>query len=94
MSYTICFDLVFFGQTNWEINGIHKDYRPSSANICSRAPVYSEKIGTRSRLKFQLLMNLSFLVPDALSFVPNDVFRGIVETVKNDIETILFRTKN
>ncbi|XP_038891182.1 uncharacterized protein LOC120080556 [Benincasa hispida] len=66
--------------TNWEINGIHKDYRPSYANVCSRGAIYSEKIGTRSHLKFKLLINLSFLVPYVLNFVSNDVLQSIVKT--------------
>ncbi|XP_022961709.1 uncharacterized protein LOC111462397 [Cucurbita moschata] len=65
--------------TNWELNGIHRDYRPSSANVCSRGAIYSEKFGIRSRLKFQLQINLSFHIPDALTFVPKDVFQSIVE---------------
>ncbi|XP_050946015.1 uncharacterized protein LOC103498744 [Cucumis melo] len=73
--------VLHFEMTNWEINGINKDYRPSSANVCSHGVIYREKIGTRSCLKFRLVIDLSFLVPDALHFVPNDVLRGMIMTV-------------
>ncbi|CAK9308992.1 unnamed protein product [Citrullus colocynthis] len=79
--------------TKWRINGIHKDYMPSSANVCSKGAIYREKIGTRSHLKFQLLINLSFCVPEALNFVPNDALQGIVETVlKAMIEDLKLKT--
>ncbi|KGN52483.1 uncharacterized protein LOC101212716 isoform X2 [Cucumis sativus] len=85
--------LLHFQMTNWEINGIHKEYRPSSANVCSHGVIYRQKIGTRSRLKFQLVIDLSFLVPDALHFVPNDVLRGIIETVmKAMVEDLKHKT--
>lgn len=85
--------ICFFGQTNWELNGIHRDYRPSSANVCSRGAIYSEKFGIRSRLKFQLQINLSFHIPDALTFVPKDVFQSIVEKVKTPWK-LFFKTQN
>ncbi|XP_022134159.1 uncharacterized protein LOC111006493 isoform X2 [Momordica charantia] len=73
--------LLHLEMTNWEINGIHRNYRPSSANVTSKGAIYSEKRGTTSRLKFQFFMNFTFVVPQALSFIPKDIFRSIFETV-------------
>lgn len=55
---------------------------PSHFSLNVKGVLYSRKLGTKSRLKGKLEMSISFVQPPVLDFVPEDVRRGVAETVR------------
>ncbi|KAI8534023.1 hypothetical protein RHMOL_Rhmol10G0056000 [Rhododendron molle] len=68
-------------ETRWELQGLDNILKLSEFSLCVTGSLYPERRGARSRMKFQLQMNISSVVPPALSLVPEDVRFGVVELV-------------
>ena len=76
-------ELVFlYFQTRWELPGLDGVLRPSHFSLGVRGALYSERQGIQSRLKGQLEMSVSCILPRELALVPDDVLRGVSETVR------------
>ncbi|KAJ8624293.1 hypothetical protein MRB53_032823 [Persea americana] len=67
--------------TRWELPGLDGVLRPSHFSLGVRGALYSERQGIQSRLKGQLEMSVSCILPRELALVPDDVLRGVSETV-------------
>ncbi|KAF8399524.1 hypothetical protein HHK36_015390 [Tetracentron sinense] len=67
--------------TRWELQGLDSAVEPSHFALGVRGALYPDRLGMRSRLKGQLEMNISFVLPPILALVPDDVLRGVAESV-------------
>ncbi|XP_077214188.1 uncharacterized protein LOC143849022 isoform X1 [Tasmannia lanceolata] len=67
--------------TRWELQGLESVIKPTRFALSVRGALYSERQGIRSRLKGQLELCISCVVPPALALVPEDVLRSISESV-------------
>ncbi|KAL6009068.1 hypothetical protein ACLOJK_022295 [Asimina triloba] len=67
--------------TRWELQGLEDMLKPSHFALCVRGALYSERRGVRSRLRGQLEMSISCILPPALSLIPQDVLKGVSESV-------------
>ncbi|CAN6702480.1 unnamed protein product [Malus baccata var. baccata] len=65
--------------TRWEIRGI-AGYDPSDVNLSIKGIIFSDRQGTKSWLKNIFDINLSFIVPPLLTWVPDNVMRSITES--------------
>ncbi|KAJ0098400.1 hypothetical protein Patl1_21872 [Pistacia atlantica] len=70
------------GITRWELRGLDTVLEPSQFSLGVKGALYSDSRGPRSRLKGQLEMNISFILPPALALIPEDVRRNIAESVR------------
>uniref|UniRef100_A0A7N0VLI6 Uncharacterized protein n=1 Tax=Kalanchoe fedtschenkoi TaxID=63787 RepID=A0A7N0VLI6_KALFE len=66
----------------WELLGLDDVLKPSQFSLGVRGALYPDRRGKRSRLKGQLEMNISFVLPPALQLVPQDVLRNVAEAVR------------
>ncbi|XP_031501547.1 uncharacterized protein LOC116265157 isoform X1 [Nymphaea colorata] len=69
--------------TRWELRGLDYVLKPSDFTLGIRGALYSEKLGVRSRLKGQLELSVSFVLPPVLELVPRDVLKSVAESVLN-----------
>ncbi|KAK1563073.1 hypothetical protein Q3G72_021957 [Acer saccharum] len=67
--------------TRWQLRGLDNILQPSHFSLGVKGALYSDRRGTRSRLKGQLEMNISFVLPTMLVLVPEDVRRSLAESV-------------
>ncbi|XP_028080943.1 uncharacterized protein LOC114282462 isoform X2 [Camellia sinensis] len=65
----------------WELQGLDDFLKPSEFTLGVKGALYSDRRESLSRLKIQLKMSISFVLPAVLALVPEDVHRGIVESV-------------
>ncbi|KAI9153023.1 hypothetical protein LWI28_004584 [Acer negundo] len=65
----------------WQLRGLDNILEPSHFSLGVKGALYSDRQGKRSRLKGQLEMNISFVLPTMLAMVPEDVRRSLVESV-------------
>ncbi|KAF5958569.1 hypothetical protein HYC85_005794 [Camellia sinensis] len=65
----------------WELQGLDDILKPSEFTLGVKGALYSDRRESLSRLKIQLKMSISFVLPAVLALVPEDVHRGIVESV-------------
>ncbi|XP_042483422.1 uncharacterized protein LOC122063786 [Macadamia integrifolia] len=63
----------------WELQGL--DIEPSHFRLGVRGVLYPDRQGMQTRLRGQLKMEISFVLPPMLALVPEDALRGIVESV-------------
>ncbi|GMP30615.1 hypothetical protein CsSME_00005201 [Camellia sinensis var. sinensis] len=66
----------------WELQGLDDFLKPSEFTLGVKGALYSDRRESLSRLKIQLKMSISFVLPAVLALVPEDVHRGIVESVR------------
>ncbi|KAJ0042356.1 hypothetical protein Pint_19181 [Pistacia integerrima] len=71
----------FLSSALWELRGLDTVLEPSQFSLGVKGALYSDSRGPRSRLKGQLEMNISFILPPALALIPEDVRRNIAESV-------------
>ncbi|XP_048433506.1 uncharacterized protein LOC125474112 isoform X2 [Pyrus x bretschneideri] len=69
-------------KTIGEIRGI-AGYDSSDFNLSIKGTIFSDRQGTQSWLKNIFDINLSFIVPPLLAWVPNNVMRNITESLGN-----------
>ncbi|OVA08954.1 Exonuclease [Macleaya cordata] len=69
--------------TKWELQGLDTVLEPSHFTLGVRGALYPDRRGIRSRLKGQLEMSISFVLPPMLAVVPEDALSGVAEAVLN-----------
>eukprot|EP01018_Ginkgo_biloba_P037883 Gb_37370 [translate_table: standard] len=67
--------------TRWDLGGLDYVLKPSDFVLGIRGVLYSEKYGVRSRLKGQLELSISFVLPPALALFPEDVLKSVAHSV-------------
>ncbi|XP_058082833.1 uncharacterized protein LOC131230819 isoform X5 [Magnolia sinica] len=65
----------------WELQGLENVLKPSHFALCVKGALYSDRRGIHSRLRGQLEMSISCILPPALSLIPEDVLKGVSESV-------------
>ncbi|CAI9758675.1 unnamed protein product [Fraxinus pennsylvanica] len=81
----------------WELQGLDEMLEPSQFSLGVKGALYPDRSGLRSRLKGQLQMSISFVLPPMLALVPENVrrdvsesvLRGLVENMKNKVNCSL-----
>ncbi|XP_056169925.1 uncharacterized protein LOC115686386 isoform X2 [Syzygium oleosum] len=68
--------------TRWELQGLDSVLEPSHFALGVKGALYPDRRGTRSRLKGQLEMSISFVLPPMLALVPADVRQSVAESVR------------
>lgn len=67
-------------QLRWELKGLDDIVRPSNFSLGVKGEMYADR-RTKPSLKGQLQMSMSFSVPPVLALVPEDIRRGVAESV-------------
>ncbi|XP_043725506.1 uncharacterized protein LOC122672066 [Telopea speciosissima] len=67
--------------TRWKLQGLDNVLEPSQFKLEVRGALYPDRQGMRTRLKGQLEMEISFVLPTVLALVPEDSLKGIGESV-------------
>ncbi|CAK9162942.1 unnamed protein product [Ilex paraguariensis] len=65
----------------WELQGLDDILKPSQFSLGVKGALYPERQEAQSRLKGQLQMTISFVLPPVLALVPEDVRRDVAESV-------------
>ncbi|KAJ8549941.1 hypothetical protein K7X08_033648 [Anisodus acutangulus] len=65
----------------WELQGLDDVLKPSQFSLAVKGSLYPDRNGPRSRLKGQLQMSISFVLPPVLALVPEDVRRDVADSV-------------
>ncbi|XP_057521819.1 uncharacterized protein LOC130801896 isoform X2 [Amaranthus tricolor] len=68
-------------EIRWELQGLDNVVPPDHFSLGVQGALYSDRRGTRSRLKGQLEMKISVVTPPVLVLVPEDVRRSVSESV-------------
>ncbi|CAM8944775.1 unnamed protein product [Rhodiola kirilowii] len=69
----------------WELQGLDDVLKPSQFSLGVKGALYPDRKGKRSRLKGQLEMNISFILPPSLQLVPQDVLKNVAEAVLQNL---------
>ncbi|PIN03357.1 hypothetical protein CDL12_24121 [Handroanthus impetiginosus] len=64
-----------------ELQGLDDVLKPSHFSLIVKGALYPDRCGLRSRLKGQLQMSMSFVLPPVLALVPEDICRDVAESV-------------
>ncbi|XP_065856518.1 uncharacterized protein [Euphorbia lathyris] len=67
--------------TRWKLEGLDHVVDPSQFSLGVNGALYADRLGPRTRLKGELEMNISFILPSVLALIPEDVRRNVAETV-------------
>lgn len=78
----------------WELQGLDDILKPSHFCLGVKGALYPERRGMRSRLKGQLQMEISFVLPTVLALVPEDVRRDVAESVLKSLVENMKRKVN
>ncbi|KAL8475733.1 hypothetical protein ACS0TY_028406 [Phlomoides rotata] len=65
----------------WELQGLDEMLKPSQFSLSVKGALYPDRRGSRSRLKGQLQMSISFILPAMLALIPEDIRRDVAESV-------------
>ncbi|KAK4710468.1 hypothetical protein R3W88_004981 [Solanum pinnatisectum] len=65
----------------WELQGLDDVLKPSEFSLGVKGSLYPDRNGPRTRLKGQLQMSISFVLPPVLALVPEAVRRDVAESV-------------
>ncbi|KAJ8433121.1 hypothetical protein Cgig2_023079 [Carnegiea gigantea] len=65
----------------WELQGLDDLMKPGHFSLGVKGALYTDRCGVRSRLKGQLEMRISVILPQMLSLVPEDLLRRVSESV-------------
>ncbi|KAK6155067.1 hypothetical protein DH2020_009315 [Rehmannia glutinosa] len=65
----------------WELQGLDDMLKPSHFSLGVKGALYPDRRGSRSRLKGQLQMSMSFVLPPMLALVPEDIRRDVAESL-------------
>jgi len=68
-------------QVRWELQGLDDVMKPTHFGLGVKGALYTDRRGVRSRLKGQLEMKISVILPQMLSLVPEDLLRSVSESV-------------
>ncbi|CAH8277535.1 unnamed protein product [Arabidopsis lyrata] len=77
----------------WKLKGLDRVMEPSDFSLEVKGALYPDRRGKQTRLRGQLEMNISFVLPPVLELVPEDVRRnlanavltGLVENMKHKV---------
>ncbi|RVW80868.1 hypothetical protein CK203_037291 [Vitis vinifera] len=72
----------FLSSTLWELQGLDDLLKPSHFSLGVKGALYPERQAMQSRLKGQLEMSISFVLPPVLALVPEDGLRSVAESVR------------
>lgn len=79
-------------QLRWDLQGLEI---PSQFSLGIEGALYPDRRGARNRLKGQLKITISYVVPPVLALVPEDIRRDIAEKVskyhKTQFESICYK---
>ncbi|KAK9114303.1 hypothetical protein Syun_021100 [Stephania yunnanensis] len=67
--------------TRWELQGLDNNFQPSHFTLVVQGILYPDRSRVRSRLKGDLEMKMSCVLPPVLSLVPQDALQGVAELV-------------
>lgn len=70
-------------QIRWELQGLDEMLKPSQFSLGVKGALYPDRQGPRSRLKGQLQMSISFVLPPMLALVPDNIRRDVAESVRH-----------
>ncbi|GER45828.1 hypothetical protein STAS_22827 [Striga asiatica] len=65
----------------WELQGLDDMLKPSQFSLGVKGALYPDRRGPRTRLKGQLQMSITFVLPPVLALIPEDVRRNVAESV-------------
>ncbi|XP_071912588.1 uncharacterized protein [Coffea arabica] len=65
----------------WELQGLDDVLKPSHFSLGVKGILYPDRRGPRTRLTGTLQINMSFILPAALSLIPEEVRREVAESV-------------
>ena len=68
-------------QIRWELQGLDDVLKPSHFSLGVKGILYPDRRGPRTRLTGTLQINMSFILPAALSLIPEEVRREVAESV-------------
>lgn len=68
-------------QTRWQLKGLDRVMEPSDFSLGVKGALYPDRRGKHTRLRGQLEMNISFVLPPVLELVPEDVRRNVANAV-------------
>lgn len=74
--------MIFYMQVRWELQGLDDMLKPSQFSLDVNGALYSDRRGPRTRLKGQLQMSISFVLPPVLGLVPQNIRRDVAESVR------------
>ncbi|EOA17217.1 hypothetical protein CARUB_v10005491mg, partial [Capsella rubella] len=85
--------VVELNMMRWKLQGLDRVMEPSDFSLEVKGALYPDRRGKQTRLKGQLEMNISFVLPPVLELVPEDVRRnlanavltGLVENMKHKV---------
>ncbi|KAM5581342.1 hypothetical protein ABKV19_010523 [Rosa sericea] len=68
--------------TRWELGGIPEEYQPRDLSLSLKGTIYPDrKQGTKSRLRGQFDINMSFIVSPLLGWIPHTVVQSLAEAL-------------
>ncbi|KAF2313593.1 hypothetical protein GH714_012322 [Hevea brasiliensis] len=67
--------------TRWQLEGLDNVLEPSHFSLGVKGALYADRLGARTRLKGQLEMNITFVLPPVLALIPEDIRRNVAELV-------------
>lgn len=70
-------------QTEWELSGLDSGYAPDSFDLGVRGSLYADRSRRASRMKGHLEIAITCVLPPALRIVPDNVLRGVAESVRD-----------
>ncbi|KAL3640811.1 hypothetical protein CASFOL_015779 [Castilleja foliolosa] len=65
----------------WELQGLEDMLKPSQFNLGVKGALYPDRRGSRTRLKGQLQLTITFDLPPMLELVPQEIRRDVAESV-------------
>ncbi|WZZ53432.1 hypothetical protein YC2023_053539 [Brassica napus] len=65
----------------WELQGLGQVMEQSDFTLGVQGALYPDRGGRHTRLKGRLEMNISFVLPPVLAFVPEDVKRSVANAI-------------
>ncbi|KAK4782874.1 hypothetical protein SAY86_007248 [Trapa natans] len=65
----------------WELHGLENVLKPSHFSLGVRGALYPARREMKTRLKGQLEMSISFILPPVLALVPGDALQGVADSV-------------
>ncbi|KAJ6369927.1 hypothetical protein OIU76_028231 [Salix suchowensis] len=78
----------------WKLQGLDNIFQPSQFSLGVKGALYPDRRGARTRLKGQLEMNISFVLPPVLAMVPENVRKPVAETVLRELVENMKRKVN
>lgn len=65
----------------WELEGLDDIMEPSQFSLGVKGALYPDRRGSRSMLKGQLQMGVSFVLPPVLALLPEHVHKDVAESI-------------